>query len=585
MAFETLLMIIGSLVAIQSLLIAWLLILWRRKHQSESSLRCKTDELDQRLQFEELLADITMRFINLPPDHIDGVIEEAQRRVCEFLEVDLSSLWELSQDYPQMLYLTHHYRPLGGPPIPNPMAAEAHFPWSLRELSAGRVVTACVDTAPPEAARDKEMWRHFGLKSNLALPLMMGGQEPIGVLSFATMHETRNWPDPFVKQLRLLAQVFAQAIARKNADEALRESDTRLRLATEAAQAGLWIMDLQTLSVWVSDRTRAMFKFQPGETVTCDHFFQVIHPDDQDRVRQAVQQAQNTGEHLACEYRIVPPEGEGTTRWIGAYGKCYPALAPTRLMGVSLDITERKTAQEHQEALAHATRIAMMGELTTSLAHEINQPLTAILSNAEAALRFLDRTVPDIEEVRHILRDIITGANRAGGLISRVRSLAKKEKSVKTALDLNQAVAEILKLLQSDHLLQGLFVTTELSPTLIAVNGDRVQLQQVIVNLILNSAAAMQACLADQRKIVVRTIKENNQASVAVIDSGPGICEETMGRLFESFYTTKTEGLGMGLAISRHIIEDHGGSIAAANIPGGGAMFTFSLPTLEGASP
>jgi len=240
-------------------------------------------------------------------------------------------------------------------------------------------------------------------------------------------------------------------------------------------------------------------------------------------------------------------------------------------------------ARQRREELAHVTRIATMGELTTSLAHEINQPLTAILTNAEAAQRFLTLSTPDIEEVRHILEDIIRDDKRAGDMVQKVRALVRKEKLHEEFLDLNEAIQEVVALIRSESLLEGLSISTDLSPELKMIRGDRVQLQQVILNLILNSAAAMRDSPRAQRKIIVRTaMPDHRTVKASVTDFGTGIDENNIEPLFEPFYTTKPEGLGMGLSISQTIIKDHGGTMEASNNPEGGATFAFTLPAKQG---
>ncbi len=213
------------------------------------------------------------------------------------------------------------------------------------------------------------------------------------------------------------------------------------------------------------------------------------------------------------------------------------------------------------------------------LAHEINQPLTAILSNAQAAQRFLSQTPPDLGEVRQILDDIVRDNKRAGEVIRRVRALVRKEKPRQESLDLNELIQQVVELVRGDSLLQGLSVATDLSPELVAIYGDGIQLQQVILNLILNGAAAMKNAPLAQRKIVVSTAMVDTLTVMAsVTDFGVGIDENNIERLFEPFYTTKSEGLGMGLSISRTIVKAHGGTLGASNNKEGGATFALTLP-------
>ncbi len=254
------------------------------------------------------------------------------------------------------------------------------------------------------------------------------------------------------------------------------------------------------------------------------------------------------------------------------------------------DITLRRKAeldaQMHREQLAHVTRIVTIGELATSLAHEINQPLTAMLCNADAALRFLSSPTPDLEEVRTILEDIIQDDKRAGEVIRRMRTLVKKETPRYEAVLLNDVVWETIALVRNAAFLGGVFLTVKLERELPAVQGDRVQLQQVVMNLLLNATAAMKEVPPALRKLLIRTTLHNGKSvKVSVTDSGVGIAENNVDRLFEPFYTTKADGLGMGLSISRTIIKAHGGAIWAENNDECGATFHFTLPLDQSESP
>jgi PAS domain S-box-containing protein len=308
-------------------------------------------ELEERLRFETLLADISARFVNLPADQIDGEIEEAQRNVCECLGLDLSALWQWSVETPDFLTLTHLYRLLGGPPLPEPMDAQEYFPWCLKQLMAGKVIAlSSTEDAPPEAARDQEVWRHFGVKASLAFALSVGGGPLIGALSFNTMRKERTWPEPLVKRLQLVAQIFTNALVRKDADRGLRESEARLSLATSAAGAGLWSMEIDTRKVWVSAKTRELFHFALDEDLNYESFVKIIHPEDREMVDQDVQQALQSGEKLLIEYRIVL--NDGSIRWIAARGQRHlnSTGEPDRFMGVSFDISDRKRLEEQLQA-------------------------------------------------------------------------------------------------------------------------------------------------------------------------------------------------------------------------------------------
>ena len=303
--------------------------------------------LEERLQFEMLLADISARFVNLPSGQIDGAIADAQRRVCECLGLDLSALWQWSAEAPGLLTLTHIYRAVEGLPLPDPMDAQAYFPWCRQQLEEGKIVSvSSMADLPAEATRDRETWHHYGIKTSLALPMSVGDGIPIGALSFNTVRAERAWPEAIVKRLQLVSQIFANALARNRAEQELHESETRLSMATTAAEAGLWILSSDTGSVWLSPKARELFHFAPGAEPNVESFFEAIHHEDRASVKQALQKAIQSGEYLRSECRILLPDGD--VRWVIVLGRSLSKTPgkPGRMMGVSIDITERKKMED-----------------------------------------------------------------------------------------------------------------------------------------------------------------------------------------------------------------------------------------------
>jgi signal transduction histidine kinase len=249
-------------------------------------------------------------------------------------------------------------------------------------------------------------------------------------------------------------------------------------------------------------------------------------------------------------------------------------------------LSRRRSEMEGQrlrQDLAHVGRVSTMGELTASLAHELNQPLTAILSNAQAALRILPSDKADLADIRDILGDIVEDDKRAGEVIHRLRGFLKKSNLELSALDIGELVSQVARLVSSDAILRNVSIRLELAPGLPPICGDRVQLQQVILNLLMNGLDAMRESSEGERTLVLRTLAGDGAASVvvAVEDSGMGIDEADLEHVFHAFYTTKPEGLGMGLAIARSIVEAHGGRLEARNNPGRGATFSFTLPAIK----
>ena len=248
-----------------------------------------------------------------------------------------------------------------------------------------------------------------------------------------------------------------------------------------------------------------------------------------------------------------------------------------------MDVTERRRAEEERQALAHANRITTMGQLTASIAHEVNQPIAAVVTNAQAALRWLNMRPPDPEEVRQALDRIVKAGRRAGDVISRMRALVRKAPPRKDQLDINDTIREVIALTRSELHRTGTLLQTQLADGLSLVQGDRVQLQQVMLNLILNAVEAMSGPHEGSRELLISTDADGAYCvRVVVRDWGPGLTPESadVDRIFDAFYTTKPDGMGMGLSICRSIIEAHGGRLWATPNAPQGAIFQFTLPQL-----
>ncbi|MDT8389489.1 MAG: sigma 54-interacting transcriptional regulator [Lentisphaeria bacterium] len=304
-------------------------------------------EWEALLRFETLLADLSARFVNVPSDRVDDVIDEAQRLVCECLGLDLSGFWEWDIEDSDIMILTHLYRPLGGPPVPKRMSGKEYFPWALEEMMAGRtIVQHSVDEDTPEAgAVDLATWQHYGIQSDLALPLSVGGGSTLGALTFCTTQRRIHWEDSLVNRLGLVAEIFANAIVRKRSDQALRESEARLTLATDAAGVGLWGLDLETQRYWLTDETRASFGFGAAENITQEVVLDAVCPEDREKVRQTIDRVVASGSDGHVEYRIN--RRDGAARWLNSWGRVERDPNGRRtLMGVTIDITERKVSEQ-----------------------------------------------------------------------------------------------------------------------------------------------------------------------------------------------------------------------------------------------
>ena len=366
----------------------------------------------------------------------------------------------------------------------------------------------------------------------------------------------------------------------------LHEIEERMRLAVEGADFGIWIRDLVRNEFWATDKCRALFGFSETERLELDKIFDRIHPEDRDAVRLVLKRATESDGGYEAEYRIMLPSGD--IRWIGSRSRVEFDRAgnPILVRGLSHDITGHKLAeletQELRKEIAHVDRVTMMGQLASALAHEISQPLGAILRNAEAAELFLQDASPDLEEIRAIFADIRKDDQRAGNVIDRMRGLLKRQNLDKRPVDVAELVGEVIALVRSDatarHVKLELAVADQLPP----VFGDAVHLQQVLLNLIVNGMDAIdEAKGADRRVNVSASLDGPHTVEIAVSDSGPGVPADKLTHIFDPFFTTKPKGMGMGLSISRTIIEAHNGRLWAENKSEGGASFRFTLPAAE----
>jgi PAS domain S-box-containing protein len=327
------------------------------------------EPMGSRLEFETLIADLSSQFINLSPGEVDGAIESALRRVCEFLAVDQAVLWQWSASDPETVVPTHAYPAQSALQHPEPFD-QAQFPWVVQQMWAGStVVLPTLDALPVEAAVDEKYARLAGIHSSLCLPLAVGGVPPLGALAFNTLKAPRDWPDVVVNRLQLVAQVFANALARRRADAALRESEERLSLAADSAGAGLWILDYATGAVWTTPRTRAIYGFGPDETVTLERLRARIHPNDRHLIQESVGRSARSGEPADVECRILVADGE---RWVSSRGRTRvaPSGEPARVMGVSIDITDRR--REHQALLESQARLEAGAELAGLAFYEVD---------------------------------------------------------------------------------------------------------------------------------------------------------------------------------------------------------------------
>jgi two-component system, LuxR family, sensor kinase FixL len=374
------------------------------------------------------------------------------------------------------------------------------------------------------------------------------------------------------------------ALHLEKSEAALRQSEWRYNQAAEAANIGAWEWNIARDEIWATDRGRALIGFSPGQRIDFNSVFIAIHPEDRDAVRGSFMRSLETGRTYEWRYRVLLTGGG--VRWIATRCRVEADVGgkPSVVRGISFDVTERVRAAEEialkRSELAHVSRVSTLNELSSSIAHEINQPLQSILSNAQAALLLLAKENPNFVEVREILKDIVVDDKRASEVMRELRSLIKKGESRVEALDINEQVRSAVRLLNSELRVAGVTTTVTLAPDLPLIKGDRVQLQQVLLNLIINGCEAMATVSRENRELLLMTqMNDDKSVLVCVTDRGPGIPPQNLERVFDSFFTTKTNGLGLGLSVSRLIISTNGGRLwASANRIASGACFCFTVP-------
>ncbi len=573
--------------------------------------------LEERLRFEALLSELSAGLIHVLATDIDAALELALQQVGAFLGVDRANLDEFVA---AETGLRIGWTAPGLEEPPRVIDAD-QFPWTAARLARGELVRfSRVDELPTEAAIDRASYERAGTHAKVLLPLRAGG--PIlGVLSFGSVRRPLAWPDELVERLHLLSQAFASALERKRVELSLAE---RLRfekllssLSTafshlsavdfdRAVQRGLrevvdflgvdrgslieFYRDGGTARSWAIEEWMDVDGF-PWMTVRLQRGDVVDFSRFEALPEEAAVDRQSYLAHRVKPQVAVPLAVGG----IVVGGLVFSTVAAERarsdeliqqlhLLGeIFAHALSRKQgeleAQRLRQDLTHIGRVSALGELAASLAHELNQPLTAILSNAQAAQRLLAVDAANLEEVREILQDIVTDDKRAGDIIHRLSGLIKKGDLEFVPLDLNEIVGEVTWLVRSDAILRNVSLSLEFADDLPRVRGDRVQLQQVVLNLVLNALEAMRESRTGDRTLVIRTARDGAAAvTVAVQDAGIGIDETVGDRMFQPLYTTKAGGLGMGLAIARTIVGAHGGTLGAANNVHGGATFHFTLP-------
>jgi PAS domain S-box-containing protein len=562
-----------------SLLIIGLVINQVRRRRVEKSLA-------RRLEFETLLAELSARFGAMEAHAVDREIDQGLKRLGEFLGVDRVRLWKFNEDVDNKLVSRHCWAAPGIDPNPINRLRE-HFPWIISQFMQDKpVVFSRPEELPEEAQVDRQNMMAYGIKSFLSLPLTMGSRF-MGPISISVLRSHKVWPPGLVQELRPIGEIFANALMRARAYEELRQAEMKYRIVADFTYDWEYWKNLDGTLRYVSPSCERISGHRPEDFIRRPELLrEIVVPEDRDLWDAHDCDALEKPGARELQVRVQRPDG--TVRWIEH--TCQPVTDDAgRFVGIrgsNRDITVRKKAeiqeQQHREDLARVGRVATLSELTGTLAHEIIQPLMAIMNNSQAARRLLDNPDLDLGEVKEILEDITRGSERASSVIHQLRQHLKPAPPELTQLNINDLVQSLIPLVSRQAAVNRINLVSDLTKGLPQILGNRIQLEQVILNLVVNSIEAIKGMANGPREIVLQTEREDDHTlRVSVMDSGPGVRPEDLQHLFDPFFTTKKEGMGLGLSISRSIIKAHRGRLWAAPNPGGGTAVHFTLPVSQ----
>jgi PAS domain S-box-containing protein len=540
--------------------------------------RAAEASLEERLTFERLLADLSACFANVSSDQVELEIENALNQLIEFLGFDRGNFGEFSADGWANILCSVATDGLAQYPLG---PAPAFLSWYNNQLRAGKILRVqSLDDLPPEAIGEAEYYRRSGIRSSLGIPLRVGGRI-VALINFSAFRSTREWPDGLIARLKIVGEVMAQALMRKRSEVALRASEARWESIFETSSIAISTMDKDLHYIATNPAFRAILGYTDEELRQLTPRDITVEDERETAQIRLAELQQGKVDHYAVEKQYR--RKDGTLLWGLSSVARAPESRPETFIGTMIDITESKGAQDKllatQTELARVTSLTAAGQMAASMAHEIKQPLAAIVTAGSAGLRWLSKPTPELEEVRALLKLVVSEGNRASQVIDGIRGMFKNENREKVLLDVSEVTSEVIALMHSKLQKHQISVQAELISELPPVLADRIQLQQVVANLIANAIEAMATVTDRTRTLRVKSaIREPDGVLIAVEDSGPGIDPENADRIFHPFFTTKSEGTGMGLSICRSIIEAHNGRLSQRSAFNRGTVFEILLP-------
>ncbi|HEY6931539.1 MAG TPA: ATP-binding protein [Thermoanaerobaculia bacterium] len=557
-------------VGIGALIAAVAILLIHRAQQKRAQER-----LERQLKFERLVSDLSASLIDVEYSRADAEVTHALKRVLEAMDLDCCSLFVVTpgEHRPRT---THHAEAagVGAPEI----VWHERLPTLVEELRRGNTI-AIEDVAhDSSAAASEARLRNRAVKSLLMIPVSQTDSVVRGI-SFEATRRNQPWPADIVSRLRLVGQILFSAVTSKRAEARLQASEEKYREVVNS-QTELICRFLPDTTLTFVNEAYCRYFAQAREELLGRPFLELIPDGPRETVRRHVESLVESPRVVIHEHEVLCADGSiGWQQWVNHAVRGRDGRV-VEFQAIGRDITDRKRAEEADRRLASAARLTTLGELAASIAHEVNQPLGAILSNAEAAEMLLE--TGQLDAVKTILSDIHREDLRASDVIKRVRSLLQHRPLKLQSLDVNDLAREIARFVEPDARRRGIELEMDLGTDLHPVQGDSVQLQQLLLNLVLNGMDAMAETPVRARKLTISTRgNENGLLEIAVIDRGHGIAADLLPRLFQSFVTTRESGMGLGLSLSRSIAESHGGKIRAENNPDQGATFRLVLPAEE----
>jgi PAS domain S-box-containing protein len=541
------------------------------------------DVLSERLAHETLLSDLSAAFVNLPVERIDEEIQRGMGRIATAMDIDRGTVLQFCDDGVGV-NVTHAWAAEGLKHAPmGPLKGAST--WVLEHVRQGEI-TAISRTAslPGRSDEEKAYCRREGIKSVVVIPVGVAG-ETLGALAFSSIREERTWSDEVIQRLRLMGEIFANALLRKRSEKALIASERNYREIFNAANDGTFVHDPETgaiLDVNAGVLDMLGYTYEELLQLSIGDLSMGTLPYSQEEAIRWVRRAIEEGPQ-SFEWLVRRKDGE--CFWAEVDLRESNIGGQPRVLSVVRDITERKQAEKaaerHRVELARAWHVNALGEMASGLAHELNQPLCAILNYANGCLRLTRKRELPKAALKESIKEVIGQAERAGDIVKRVRGLVGKREPRCVKLDVKALLSDTMGMIEKEAAKHDVTVISEFKGRLPKVQADDVEIEQVALNLMRNAIEAMGDEKVSERTLTIATSRpEKGTIEVAIKDTGRGLSPEVSERVFDSFFTTKQHGLGIGLSLSRRIVEAHGGRLWAESDGCSGTTFRFTLPVV-----